>query len=533
MSKATVAMVLVLAAFPLAASGPSHGPEALRNLAVSPKMSFTLGYAYKCRQGLEVIVETKEPWGDIRRLQRALREQPGNVGRMIELAEILDETEATNAARAGWQEVERLCRQRLEVNADDPLLLMQSGEALEALDRSAEAESDYRRAVAAASNDWRCWAGLGHFLQARAGSLLVPKSAAGRIESSPNPALPDWLNCRPTPDALQQFEKIRREAGRCLDRALALAPKEPEAWVQLAAYAGLSNFQSRLIAHFKGEDQPPLDAGALALAFISANSVAHLKRAADLSRTNCALIAAAGGFKVMELRNRRPEVPQDSLRESVREEILLLENLGRQADKNAAAGALAALAFVQMTLGDTSASRASAREAAAEDPTLDSAWDILLGTSFDSDSPEEFVALCESRLKQQDSVRNHLFLAEALLRQQKPDKADAQAHAALKIEPNDLEAYILLAAVELKRSENPQFMEAAERAIRRAMELFQAAPAGADTLDRWREIWLNAAIWEGLQAGAEHQEAAKTGVQAVLRRLPDDQTAKDILHALE
>jgi tetratricopeptide (TPR) repeat protein len=533
MNRATIAVALSLVAFSVTAGAPPHGPAALRDLAVSPKIDITLGFTLKFRDGQEVMVENKDLSGDIYRLKTALKEQPGDIRRMTELAELLDETDATNESRPCWQNVEKLARQRLEANDADGLLLMQLGEALSSLGRNAEAESDYRRAVAVASNDWKCWAGLGIFLQGRACAVLVPKQLAGRVQASPNPVPQEWLDCHPSSEALQQCEALRHEAGLCLDRVATLAPKEPVAWVQLATYVFSSNWLSRLITHFKGQDPTPLDSAGLLEAYVCTDGVADLRHAAELGRTNYTLIAAAGLFTIMGQHLLRADASPDSRRESVRQEILLLENLSRQPNKKAAAKALEALGVVQVMIGDLPGASASAREAVAEDPTLDSAWDLLFAASGDAASPEELVALCQSRLKQADTARNRLYLAKLFLNQQKPEKADEQTQSILKIEPNNLTAYIILAASELKRSENPRFMAAAQQHLLRAQELFQAAPGGAEALTRWREIDLNVAIWCGLQSDPENRRNAKSRIEEVLQRMPEDQTAKDILRALE
>jgi tetratricopeptide (TPR) repeat protein len=527
-------VALLLAAFPVAAGTPPHGPVALRNLAVAPQFTLSFGYGWTVRDGRNVFrIQSDDMTGEIHRLQSVLKEQPGDVRKMVELAELLNDTaETTNAARAAWQDVEKICRQRLEVG-DDSLLLNQLGEALDNLDRFTEAESDYRRAVLISSNDWKCWASLGNFLQDRAYALLLPQQLARNFRPSPNPVPQALLDYHPPPDALQQCEAMCGEAGRCLDRVAALAPKEPDARVQLAIFLCASNEISCLIAHFKGEDKPPLDSSGIVKSFLCPAGLAEIKQAAELYATNYALIGAASFLTVLEQRMLRSDVSQESLRESVREEILLLQNLGRRPDKQTAAGALATLGVVQLMLGDKPGAHASSREALADDPLLDTAWELLLGTTDDKAPPDELVALCESRLKQVDSARNHLFLARAFLRQEKPEKAVEQAQTVLKTETNNVTAYLILTAADLRRSDNPRFMVAAEEDLQRATELWKAMPAGEESSNRWREITLNLAIWDGLQDDPGCRETAINCVRAVLQQRPDDQTAKDILHALE
>jgi tetratricopeptide (TPR) repeat protein len=533
MKRAAIAIVLFLAAFPVAAATPSHGPEGLRNLAVAPVVKITMGYAFQMRDGREVLAENKDSSGDIRRLQSALKEHPGDVRRMVELAELLHETADTNAMRSAWQDVERVCRVRLGDSAADGLLLIQLGEALDNLGRSEEAESEYRRAVLVSSNDWRCWSALGHHLQDRAISLLgFPAPLAVGVQLSPGATphnLPDY---RPSADAVQQSATTCREAGQCLNRVLTLAPKEPDAWIAAGSYACASNFMSYQIAQFKGERLTTLESN-WAKVHLCPDGLADFKHAAELSRTNSALIAATSLFNASTLHILEANVTQDSLKQSVLQGIGQLKNLGAQPDKEAAAGALTALCYVQGMVGDTDGARASGREAVAADPNSDSAWEALLGASVGAVAADELVVLCESRVKQSDTPRNRLFLAKAFLRQGKPEKAAEQAEAILKIKPDNLAAYVVLGAADLKRSADPQFLEAAEEHVPRAVQLFAAMPPGEDSADRKREVILNTAILAGLHDDPEYKKAAKHLVEQFLQQTPDDETAKEILEALE
>lgn len=522
---------MLMAAFPVAAATPSHGPAALRNLAVGPNVKITFGYKFAERDCLEVLIEDKDLSGDIRRLQSGLKEHPGDVRQMNELADMLDQTGATNAARQAWEAVEKLCRKHLETTPEDGMFLMRLGEALDGLGQKAEAESDFRRAALVCSNEWRCWAGLGDYLEAGATTALF--APLGRFQPGPVAAPHELLDYHPSPDALQQYEVMNGEAARCLDRSAKLGSKDPEMWVNLARYASCSNWEARVIAHYKGEDHPPLDSAGWTAAFLCPACLADFKQAEELGRTNYNLIAGACFFNVMAEHIREPDATPESLQQTAREEIRLLENLGSQPDKKAAAGALVGLGFVKTTLGDASGARACAREAAAADPTLNSAWELQIALAAASGTPEELVGLCESRLKQEDTPRNRLFLAKAFLRQERPEKAAEQAQAILKMEETNVAAYIVLAAADLKRSDNPQFLDAAGRDLNAAMILAGTMPTSDESLDRRREVSLDLAIWCGLQDDPEERKKAKDVLQAVLAVYPDDQTAKDILQALE
>ena len=190
----------------------------------------TLGFDTKCRDGRDVFTESKDVSPDIRLLQSALKDNPGNVRMKIELAELLDDTEDTNAAHLAWLDIEKICRQRLESNAGDGSLLFQLAEAVSHVGSDAETESALRRAVLVSSNDWTCWAALGSFLEANALELLVPEQLSGSVHPSYSKPPQELLDFHPQPEALQRSEALLRESGQCLDRITALAPNESDAW---------------------------------------------------------------------------------------------------------------------------------------------------------------------------------------------------------------------------------------------------------------------------------------------------------------
>jgi tetratricopeptide (TPR) repeat protein len=466
---------------------------------------------------------------EIDRLQSALAEKPGDVLKLIELAELQNHADPV-AAHETWAEVERLCRRRLEIS-DDAAVLDQWAEALAALDRPDEAESKFRRATEIAPRDWKTWAVLGNFLQDRASAALTPGGQAKRAQPPVNPPSQELLDCRPTGDAMEKCAADLQSADQCLRRAVSLAPGNANARLQLALNLCLSNWISHLITHYRGEDSPALDAAGWTRAFLCPAGVAELRRA-DQASSDPTLLAATGILIMFEQSAGAVKPSSELLRQSIYGEILHLQNLAAQSDPKRSADALMSLSFIESYLGDKIGARRAAREALSKDSSLDSAWELLAGWSVDAVSPGEFVNLCETRLKQTDTERNRLFLAQAYLRLKKPDKAEEQAQAIISAETNNFAACVIQLVADLQRSDDPQYLSAAGQDLLRATDCYKEMAPGAQSFERWRELSLNGAIWNGLQDGPEYQEVARNSVEAVLRQRPDDQTAKDILRAL-
>ena len=66
--------------------------------------------------------------------------------------------------------------------------------------------------------------------------------------------------------------------------------------------------------------------------------------------------------------------------------------------------------------------------------------------------------------------------------------------------------------------------------LTRAKDLLPKMPDGEEKKNRWREFLLNSAILFGISG---EKAGAKMSANVVLGEFPDDQTAKDILSAIE
>jgi tetratricopeptide (TPR) repeat protein len=157
----------------------------------------------------------------------------------------------------------------------------------------------------------------------------------------------------------------------------------------------------------------------------------------------------------------------------------------------------------------------------------------VLASLVKSAPPDELVAICKSRLKYKDSVRNHLLLARAYQHQKKWDKVGVQTEAALKLEPDNIVAHLELAALALKQSADPNFMSKAAEQITRIRELYNKNPNSHEDASRWRELTLNLAIFDGLVNTPEYKKGAIACIEAVLKYYPNDEQAKEkILNTL-
>jgi len=405
------------------------------------------------------------------------------------------------------------------------------GEALYGLDKEAEAESVYRKACLVSSNEWRCWVGLGNFLAVENSHFLFPENLQGQAFPSDQMPSQAVLDYRPSPDALIKSEASLAEASRCFDRAMALAPKEPEVFLQRAGYMCSSNWQNCFIRHFRGNEE--LSKNTWLLAFFSTETIANLQKAAELSPKNYEYISLAAYFEWFNaiLQTKATnfftiDILPDAARKSIHNAMARLENLSEGSNKKTAAGALENLGFLNMTFRNSQAATADFRRAVSLDPTREQSWDMWLGTLIDSGSPDELVAVCESRLKYKNSAWNRLLLAKCYVKQKEWNKATKQTEIAGQLETNNIVSPLLLAAIVLKQSDYTNYLSIVTTNLTRADAILSTMPVGDERSGRWREMVLNMAIVCALN---NHDDWAVKWLERVLQYFPNDETAKEIL----
>ncbi len=513
-----------------------RGADRLRELVVFPKMSVTFDFGMGSQGNDWAVNKNVDLPGEISRLRGELKQQPDDIKQLLQLGILLDSNDQTNEAQSYYRKAEQLCRDKAAVNPQNGLNLTDLGEALRQLDKHDEAESVYRKATLVSSNEWRCWVELGNFLASEHYFLLFPKNLRSQIVPTHAPSQ-GVLDYRPSADALAKSEAFCNEASRCFDRAMALAPKEPEVFFQRAGYMSVSNWQNCFFQYYRGNQK--FDSVAWISAFMSKETIANLKKAADLSPQNYDYISLAAYFEWFGAwiqgnpNDYTPDMLPDATRRSIHDAMARLLTLSQSSDKKLAAGALENLGILNMFIfRDSQATTAYFRQAVSQDPTREQSWDMLLGSIAESGSPEEKVAVCEARLKQKNSARNHLLLARAFQYQKKWDRAGEQAEAALKIDTNNIVAHVELLALALKKTGDTSSMAKAFEQFTRTEAAYEKLPDSTEKQSRWRELTLNLVILDGLVNTPAYQKAARTSVDAVLQHFPDDKQAREISSAL-
>jgi tetratricopeptide (TPR) repeat protein len=521
--------------FSVNAETQPRGADRLRELVVFPKMDLIFGFSLNQQDNKWVISQMPDLPGEITEQRNELQHHPSDAQQLMHLGYLLLSDGETNESRSCYQKAEQLCRDKIAANPQDGLALVALGESLDALGKKEEAESNFRKATLVSSNEWQCWVGLGNFLPNVWFASMFPTNLRNQIV--PGRMLSqEAMDYRPSVEALGRAEAACREASRCFDRAMILAPEEPEVFVQRAGYMSTSNWQDCFFQHCHNNVEiNPKD---WLLSFFSRETIANLRKAAELNPKDYQCISFATYFEyfVPKMQANKADFTIDQLPDATRQSIqkakARLENRSRDPDKKTAAGALEYLGFLNFIFGDKIAAAANFRLALALDPTREQAWDMLLATTG-AGSREEAVAVCEARLKQKESARNQLLLARALEHQEKWDKAGEQAEAALIMDSNNIVGHLELLALAIRQSVDTNFMAKAGEQITRTEEAYEKLPDNNEKQSRWRELTLNLAILDGLANAPEYKKAARVCLEAVLKNYPDDKQAKEISNALQ
>lgn len=517
------------------AAAPPRGADQLRNLAVFPEMSLNFNMGMRTEENHWVITDNSDASFEISQLARKLKSDPDNIETLLRLGYLLNEDNDTNGSEACREKVEKLCREQMAANPEDAVALDNLGDALSGLGRDDEAEAEYRKATLIAPNDWRCWVNLGNSLPSHRFLSMFPQNLHVQLTVG-QPPPQAVLDYRPSPASLQIAENALTESSQCFDKALAIAPQEPEVYLQRAGYMIVSNWENLFFSYYSGKEK--LDPSKWAMPQCSADAIANLKKAAELSPKNADYTGMAAFLEWMAAftRAKSMNLTQDTLPEKTRQSIdnamARLENLSQNPDERIAAGALEYLGMLNYVSGNSREAAVFLRRAVALDPTREQSWDILLGTTkTDADFPDEAVAICESRLKHNNSARNHLLLAKAYTHKNEWRDAAGEAEIAANLDTNNVIAPLMLAAIDLKLSANPEFMLKAKEQLDRASVLVRKG-SGDESSQRWREMALNAAILFGLEATPDSEKLARQWLSLVLKHYPGDETASEILEAL-
>ncbi len=499
----TILILLVwLAGIPFApGAAPERSQNKLRSLATLPEITVSLGMGIGSFDGPYLYESPQEQAAKILTLQRELKENPKDGEGYFRLGRYLKEAKREKEADEAYAQAVRLLRPRAEARPQDSRLQAQFADALSEAGQGEEAERVLQAGVRIAPEGWPCWVGLGEASGAK--WLRVLSGSPGKSVGSVPEALQRWvemLRRQPSPDQIEEARQYQKEADRCFDRAVALAPKEPEVYLARAKHRSFIGMWEQLLAQWRGRGAGSPDK--FFAAVFSPEAAADLAQVARRSPTNYAAIGYWGMAEASSSFVKRGDgKPLESLPESSRKNVLeamrLLENLTDHPNRRVASGAAEVLGMMRLIIDDMPGAMASFRRATALDPSREQAWDGLVGLTANNGKPEDLVALCEERIQHADTAANRLALAKACYLADLDDKALANARQAVRLEPENPVAQLCAGALLLRRpsADKPEL----EKFFLTARKLIDATEDQDKRQGLAVTYYLNVAIILGLQ----------------------------------
>jgi tetratricopeptide (TPR) repeat protein len=345
----------------------------------------------------------------------------------------------------------------------------------------------------------------------------------------------EFLKKRPKPEALQKAVALNREAEKCYDKAVALAPQEPETHMQRALFKMSSCMENIFIQYFR--DGSTFDTKKPLSHFLfTKNAVADLKEAARLSPRNVELIALAAlseWLTDMVAQSNFEKMSDDTTR-SMLDAITRLEKLAQDKETKVAAEAYRNLGILKIVYGNMKTASYQAaepcfRQAVVLQPSDEGSWNLLLASMLDSGSPDEIAEVCERRLKAANTAYNHLLVAKAATKRNNWERAAREAGLAFAMETNGVVAPLMLAALSIRRGEQTDMLGQAVLYLRATRERIQSMAVTEERDRRLAELMLNAALFQALSGKIIE---ARDLVDTVLKHDPDNNEARQIKAAL-
>lgn len=498
--------------------------DELCKAASLPSRSFVGGYMFTSA-GWSDAFQWRQSAAEIAALKKRLSGDARDADLYYQLGHWYSLAQQTDFAKNAYLKAVELYRLQLKQQPDSNRALTGLAAALMKSEQGQDqAESILRQAVKKIPAESPCWQALGSCLLDRSWNEL----------NGDTWKLNNFRAGSAAPATSAQISRVQKwldEAAQCAEKAVALAPKDADAYKLRAQCRFGRALISALIRLQQGDKvNAHVEANK---ALFSPESLADFRQAGTLEPDEPRTIFLATMAEVaVTLLNQKPAKKDEKSREklpaellkSVDQSIRRLNVLTSNENKGRAALAWEVAGLLQTVIRwDPLAAVDSLRKAVELDPTREQAWELLTNLLFDQ--PEDCRAVCLKRLRHTDSAHNRIALARLYESQDQLDQAEEEVRAALKLEPEDPEANIALAVLLIKRSTDENSLEKVRDQLNKACELLRRVAPGAFST----EYDLNWCIYMALSGEVEQSIKA---LQDLVRYDPTNQRARNILTLL-
>jgi Tfp pilus assembly protein PilF len=486
----------------------------IRTLPQLPVQTLNTSILFNDAYGFYLGWDKPDEMVDVAMLRKTLRGDTSDAPTHRQIGKLYRSLQLVEPARESFGQAAKLYFEQIKANPGDGWLRAQYADAwAESADRKrrADAEPVFRQALQVAPNDWRCWMLMAGYLQ---------RTVKDRF-------LDDVTQVRNDAKARQtELDRLLAETRQCLERAAAVAPREPQVFADRAFVRSQMSIILGLLRTRQGE-RVNIYAEAYAPECID-----DLKTAARL-KGDARSIGVAAFAELLSVRLRQEKTdptPQEAwknlpepTRQSLQQARDTLDQLHQSPNPRDAAEASETLGMLDASVwGDDAKAEADFRDAVAKDPTRDASWHLLLVAVARRGAG--FVEVCNARLKVKDSPAYHLQLARVYEQSRYDTSVKSELEAALKADPRDFDANIAQ-AIYVMRSGDDAALPTALAYLTRASEAAREVP----TRQRRGRLAATQGVYLALTG---HAPEAKARFKEALDLEPDNEWVREALDLL-
>jgi tetratricopeptide (TPR) repeat protein len=514
----------------LSATAWAADRDALRKAAPLPVIHAQGGNIMVGDGGFKTPRLEGELAAEIQTLEKALSSDPASAATLEKLADLYYEAGEKQKADKTYERASAAYRAQLQATPDRAPLLSGLGRALIGQSHYQEGEAALRQAVQVDPGAWRSWLDLGTALDC----MAIRELTGGALGPAPTRDFGQLMRFfyekQPGPEDFARAQRLLDESRACYDKVVAAAPQEPKPYVQRGSSYVFCRGTVQVGQAVARRAPPPQ----VAACFFPREALADFQRAAELSPQDYRAIGWAAYYDVIssliakQAAGAPPGTPllPDATQKAVERARSQLESLARSEDRKTAAGASEVLGVLCVCgLNDDEAAVRYLRRSLEIEPRREQARDMLEGTLAKQGRAEELIAVSLERVRYKDTASSRYHLAKAFAVAGKFKQAEDEVRAALAKAPGDLTARVGLAALLLRRADNPEVLAEAGKQLQQAIaSICKETPA-----DLRRTCTVNAGVYLALSGDAR----ARSALEHVLREDPQHEAAKAALKALD
>ena len=442
--------IIVLLLPLMARSATTNLQTQLLKFCELPPIQFSLGFNFSTFEGFKLLGDKFDEDSEIASLPQRLNNAEKEPEALAQIVLLLRKRELTNEASQAIKRVVDVYTARLAINSNDVPALIGLGKVLEEMGEEERSESLLRDAIRRAPGDWHTHSALAQFKSGQAWNIFTTETNSTKRTKVFSA------------EEVKRSEALLKEARRLFDDAVRVSGGDGNARYERVRFLLLETAYLPMLQKVRGEN---VKTNAI-LAMLNPEILADVRSSAASSKDYSAIatvafleamtaLKRADGFKAGDFEDIWKSLPEAS-KDVVAQAVKRLDTIAAELPALKASAALECRAILQFLLmNDPTNAVVSGKRALALNPMRGSArWTLMAINSYEEENATSILALAEERLAVANSAPWHFYAARACDRLHRDSDAEAHARAGLRLEPNNIECLLSLAALDLRRATN-------------------------------------------------------------------------------